>query len=358
MKYICSNCLEEDYIRKYIVKNGSLNYCNYCKKKRKIIEFEKVVEIIESGFSSFYDDPINGLGRINGEWVSCTSGEQDTYDLLTEYFDYKEEVFEDLVSRLPEHLWCKKDFYDLDDSEENINTWKSFIDLTKYKFRYLFNTMNYGYNKYRNPIDILKEIMNISDRLKLFHKIKKGTIVYRAVSGYHTLKDELCSPPIEKTCSNRFNPVGFSMFYGSADKDTCKEEIGIKKDYSVGIWEIQQDILIYDLTYKFKFKNGRYFYNKFPSIFDENNRKYYHYYKFILDFASDVSQKADKKKYEKIEYVPTQIITEYLKLNKKDLKGISYYSSINGNKNYCLFIDKQQCESEKIIKMVNSFYIK
>jgi hypothetical protein len=362
MKLICSNCIVEDYIRKYIRENGKVDYCSYCKVKKKVIEFEKVVEIIEDGFSYIYDDPANGLGFIDGKYIEGTSELRDTFDLLIEYFDSEEKIFEDLVCCLPDHQWCKKDFYALDDSEENIATWNSFKNLTKYKFRYFFNIMNYfsnyGYSKYKNPNDILEEILEISNRLKLFSKVKKGTIIYRARSGKHTSSNELCSPaPHESIYSNRFSPAGISMFYGAVDEDTCLDEIGEKNDCSIGKWEVLQDILIYDLTYKFEFKNSKYFYNEFPSIFDDRHRKYYHDYEFILDFASDISEKVIKNKNENIDYIPTQIVTEYLKLNKKDLKGISYYSTISGQKNYCLFLDKQQCMSETIIKMVDSEYI-
>jgi hypothetical protein len=165
----------------------------------------------------------------------------------------------------------------------------------------------------------------------------------------------LCSPePQQSKYSNRFSPAGISMFYGSADENTCMIEIGKTSNCSIGKWELLQDILIFDLTYKFNFDKGQYFYQKFPSIFDKNRRKYYHDYKFILDFASDISQKIIKNRSENIDYVPTQIVTEYLRLNKNNLKGISFFSVHNNKKNYCLFLDKKQCKNEKIMNVDTS----
>jgi len=363
MEYICLDCIGEEYLKYYIKKNGLLDYCSYCKKLKKVIEFKEILDIIESGLLFLYDDPVNGLGWEDGEYVEGTSRIQDSYDLLGEYFDVNEEVFKDINNYLSDHLWCKKDFYQLDESDESIFTWKSFKDFTKHKVRFFFNNINYfskdSYSKYRSPNDMLKEIMNISNRIKLFTILKKGTIIYRARNGCHLLNNELCSPdPQQSIYSNRFSPAGISMFYGSADDDTCLVEIGKTDDCSIGKWETQRDILILDLTYKFKINYGRYFYTNFPSIFDAERRKYYHDYKFILDFASDISQPIVKNRDENIDYVPTQIVTEYIKLHKSNLKGICYYSAINNKKNYCLFINKKQCKTEAIIKMINSYYIK
>ncbi|MCL2442470.1 MAG: HEPN-associated N-terminal domain-containing protein [Treponema sp.] len=362
MKNICSNCIGEEYLSSYIRKNGILDECSYCGKRKKVLGFREIIDMIEDGLLYLYDDPVNGLGWENGEYVEGTSKVQDSYDLFEEYFDGGKKSFIDLISCFSDRLWCKKDFYDLDDSQESKYTWESFKYLTKYKFRYFFNIKNYfsedDYSKYKNPYDILTEIMRISKRIKLFTILPKGTIIYRAREGKHLTNDELCSPePHQCTYSNRFSPAGISMFYGSSDEKTCLAEIDKRNNVSIGKWEVMEDILIFGLTYKFHFSNQQYFYKKFPSIIDKERREYYHDYKFILDFASDISQIVIKNKNENIDYVPTQIVTEYLKLNKKGLKGISYYSVVNGHKNYCLFLDKQQCKDETVIKMVDSFYV-
>jgi hypothetical protein len=362
MDYICSNCIGEEYLKKYIRKNGIKNYCSYCSMKKEVIEFEKIIDIINDGLLYLYDDPVNGLGWENGEYIEGTSPIRNSYDLLGEYFDVDEKVFQNLNSFFSDNLWCKKDFYGLDDSEESFFTWKNFKDITKHKFRFFFNFNSFSeseYSKYKKPNDILKEIMKISSRLGLFTILKKGTVLFRARSGYHLSLNELCSPaPQESLYSNRFSPAGISMFYGSGDETTCLREINKTTNCSIGQWELLQDMLIFDLTYKFQFDNGIYCFRNFPSIFDAERRRYYHDYTFILDFASDISKIVIKKKDENIDYVPTQIVTEYLKLHKNKLMGIRYYSTKNGQKNYCLFIDKKDCERGKILKMINSFYVK
>jgi hypothetical protein len=361
MKYICGNCIGENYLKKYINRNGSQDTCSYCQKVNNVIEFNDVIEIANKGLSHFYDDPYNEYSREYAEYAEEAGFLYQAPDLVREYFDCEKAVYDDIVSRLPDQSWCKKEWTRFDASEENIFTWESFKKLTKHELRFFFNLKkgfcdddNIGYTR---PNDILKTILNISSRIKLFRELKKGTIIYRARSGEHLSKDELCSPaPCQSTYSNRFSPEGISMFYGSEDKNTSLLEIHQCSDCSIGQWKLLQDILIYDLT-KFQFKDGKYSYREFPSIFDEKHRKYYYDYKFILDFSSDMSKEVNKNKHENIDYIPTQIVTEYLKLNKKDLKGICYYSSINGHKNYCLFLDKETCLKGNLIEMVNSYYI-
>jgi hypothetical protein len=361
MKYICGNCIGENYLKKYINGNGFQDTCSYCQKKEIVMIFDEVIDIIKDGFLHFYEDPYNEHGREYVEYAEDVGCLYEAADLVSEYIDCEKAVFDDIVSRLCDQSWCKKEWTRFDTSEENKFTWETFKKLTKHELRFFFN-LKKGfcedeYVRYTQPNDMLKTILNISNRLKLFTILKKGTIIYRARAGEYLSKDDLCSPaPNQSIFPNRFNPAGISMFYGSDDINTSLLEIHQCSDCSVGQWELLQDLLIYDLT-KFQFKDGKYYYNKFPSIFDDEKRKYYHDYKFILDFASDMSKKVTRNKSENIDYIPTQIITEYLKFNKKGLKGICYYSSINGQKNYCLFLDKETCLNGNLLEMIKSSYI-
>ena len=67
---------------------------------------------------------------------------------------------------------------------------------------------------------------------------------------------------------------------------------------------------------------------------------------------------------ENIEYVPTQIVAEYLRkvalFDKKTLDGICFYSSVNGGINYALFIEQEECietqkwsSTEQIIELIS-----
>lgn len=90
---------------------------------------------------------------------------------------------------------------------------------------------------------------------------------------------------------------------------------------------------------------------KLPSLFDEDKRNQRAPLLFLRRFAQDISQKSNQEN--NIDYVPTQIVTEYFKhvfriKNMEPIDGIVYCSAQNdGGKCIVLFIDKDDCVDTK-----------
>lgn len=358
-KYICEHCIEEEYIQKYIEIYGSKTKCSYCGKTTKAYEFESVVEIIADGIEFIYDDPVNGLGYVDGEYVKGNGNIYDTYDLLVDVFELGgSKSFQDILNNLPNNLWCKKEFYGLDTAEEKIYTWEYFVNQVKYKTRYFFIKEKTSIRKtvpYLEPYNILDEFSESVAKFDLIDILNKDENILRARKNgidkkYRTPK-ELGTPKAEDCIRpNRMSPAGIPMFYGSLTEETCLAELGNKEGiYTIGKWRIKENLKILNLTKHFKFnkRTNQYFYPRFPSVFDRSNRDNIFDYQFILRFASDLSGKVRKEGIENIEYVPTQIVAEYLRrvalFDKKKLDGICFYSSIDGGINYVLFIEQEEC---------------
>ena len=362
---ICASCIQEDFISKYIEENGNKSECGFCCKKRKVMKFAEVVELIQDGIEYIYDDPVNGLGWIDGNWVEGTSSVIDTYDLLVDEFGIGgSPAFDALLNSLPMNQWCKKDFYGPDESDEKYFTWEYFTRQVKYKTRFFFIQDTHKmdqYSSFKKPYEILSELYRIFEDLVMFRDLNRGTTIYRARRekkfGEYNTPEQLGSPNPENCIfSNRMSPAGISMLYGSEDKETCLQEIGVKNGiYAIGAWRLKEPVKILDLTREFKWVNGRYYYPEFPSIFDASRRNTYHDYSFILKFASDLSKKVIKNRMENIDYVPTQIVTEYLRVikRKEKIMGICFYSSFNGHKNYCMFLDDKDCKNCNKIELLS-----
>jgi hypothetical protein len=205
------------------------------------------------------------------------------------------------------------------------------------------------------PLQILKQINTIAEKLDLFSILPKGTTVCRAREGCYNTASKLGSaPPKQIKYSNRFSPAGISRFYGSEDKETClsEREIDVTSKYTIGKWELQKNLRVLDFTKYFIFDEDRneYYCKTLPSIFDKEHRDEYYDYIFIRMLASDMSKSVSRDGSENIDYVPTQVVCEYFRLVKKNAMGICFYSTKNGHKNYCLFYDNKDCEDESIIK--------
>lgn len=132
------------------------------------------------------------------------------------------------------------------------------------------------------------------------------------------------------------------MFYGAFDKDTCIVETyipeGKHQHGTFGHFKNLRDLTLVDLTNV----------PSMPSIFEPGSRNKRHNIKFLRAFIRDITKPVCKNGLEHIDYVPTQVVSEYLrhilKISGKSLDGIVYQSSRPGGSEACvLFFDSSSC---------------
>jgi hypothetical protein len=118
------------------------------------------------------------------------------------------------------------------------------------------------------------------------------------------------------------SPAGIPMFYGSVSEDTALNEVDGDDFATVATFSTLQSFKVLDLTRI----------PRVPSIFDDYQNHLRPAIKFLWDFTEDLSKKIEKDGREHIEYVPTQVATEYFRrvfrgLDEEPLRGIVYPSS-------------------------------
>lgn len=261
----------------------------------------------------------------------------DTFSLINdELYDELEmdieQLKEDILNSLSDQEWCRLDPYGLRLFEENLSTWDRFCEQIMYETRYVFfrnedEVYKFG-SIYAQPYDILETIGEAIKDLDLI-RIEPGTYqFYRGrthddPSGF-TKAEDLGPPRREKALQpNRMSPAGIPMFYGATDEQTAIEEIRDDKDFvTIGMFENTQKLNLIDLSSKIPF----------PSLFDEEKRSLRNDVIFIRQFVRDLSKPLSKDLKEHIDYVPTQIVTEYFRRvyrfeNVERIDGILYPSS-------------------------------
>lgn len=149
---------------------------------------------------------------------------------------------------------------------------------------------------------------------------------------------QLGSPPRNIASSNRFSPAGISMFYGSDAPDTVLAEIrthGTGSHAVVGAFETARDLALLDLVDL----------PPLPSVYtDAGRRPDFFDLAFLRGFVADLVRPVVPDDRIHIEYVPTQIVTEYLRLAAADpVDGILFRSARNGGVNVVLFCDADAC---------------
>jgi RES domain-containing protein len=108
--------------------------------------------------------------------------------------------------------------------------------------------------------------------------------------------------------SNRMSPAGIPMFYGAEDEATAIAETytpspGTPAVVTVGKFRTARPAWVVDLTAL----------PPFPSLFDQERRHLRGPLRFLRAFVKDLSKPIKKDGREHIGYVPTQIVTDYLR---------------------------------------------
>ncbi|CAH1386368.1 hypothetical protein NTGM5_270001 [Candidatus Nitrotoga sp. M5] len=200
------------------------------------------------------------------------------------------------------------------------------------------------------PVEILNSLTEIITRLGLVKTIDQEDDIYRVrvVDKGKELKSakELGSPPKDKALlANRMSPAGISMFYGSfeietAISETYEPEKQANKEIVCGTFNPARILWVIDLSEKIQI----------PSLFDEIKREDRFLLKFLKDFISDFSKPIERIDRAHVDYVPTQVVTEYIKhifphtRLGNEIDGIVYPSSKSKEqKCVVIFASSEQC---------------
>lgn len=331
-EYVCSNHIEEPYLKRRISSDGEKGICTYCDDSDdKVVELSYLLRLIVTGIDYLFEDPVESR-NLNSESEYGFDGPLWTFyelwgeDLLQ--LDIEDSNLYSDIERYLENtsLYCYKDEF-VSEPEYLILSWDHFKEIVRHKARYVFYFKDQfsGYNY--DPIEILEKIQSLIISLNLIEEIPKGFQVYRCRqhSNENEIKEisDLASAP-NLYCKNngRMNPAGVSMFYCSEDISlTIKEVVDIEDDsrpfYTTGMFESKKGMKLLNLSKSLEK----------PSIYDEGNHDSIDPIDFFNSFIIDITQPV-KLEDSIIEYIPTQIITEYLRYNPLlNIDGIIYPSS-------------------------------
>ena len=364
---ICSNCINENGIRDFIIQNSSatLSACSYCNNTNiKTCNIGAVIGYIHECINREWTDPANEL-----PYQSAEGGYQgevlDTTELLWQLGVNVDDdtIIEDIADSIHQSHWSKTDYFSLTPDQTLSYGWKAFCQFVMNKSRYFFldaHNESYDVDQHdeMNPIEIINSVANIVKSLDMLIELPTSQVIKRVriVDNYDeaTSVSDLGSPPL-KFCkmANRMSPAGIPMFYGAFEletsvKETYEPESPLTKKAVVGNFYPCRALNLIDLSKAFKI----------PSIF-EQDQSFRFEKRFLFDFIRDFTKPIERAERAHIDYVPTQIVTEYFrhilsKENSGKIDGVIYPSSKNtGHQAIVIFADNEQC----VEKGKNSRYI-
>jgi len=351
---VCYRHINDLAVKKFIKLKSKPGTCYYCgRKSTKVVGLETLMRFLMEAVAHFYKDPAEFMRPLHGGgWDGYT---YDGWEVLNDCFvlPVDELLFEDIrLSIETDKAWGDEADYFGDEADFLKYHWDYFVRVVKHRARYLFgNTNDLRSTTYNlKPYDILKNIGEKVNRYGLVKTMEPGSILYRCRQHprIEHLKtgQALTSPPTELANQpNRMSPAGISMFYGAFSRETSLAET---LDYSrkldthctSGVFQTRETLTVIDLSAI----------PPIPSVFDQAKWDDLLPIRFLGDFVDDLVKPISRDAKVHIEYVPTQIVTEYFRYafkgsKKKKIKvdGIIYPSSRIPGENACvLFFDHEE----------------
>lgn len=316
-KVVCSRCVKDDALRRVIRANATSKACDYCRRTNQTAiaaPVEVLQEAIYAAIWTYYHEPTDAGVPWDGGFVIDPI---DTDDVLHQLgFDGHPDLVEDIIDADMGNGWvaaAEGHWATGHDHEVMLQSWSSFVDVIKHETRYHFGRV--GTASAAGPLEVEPRQMldALGEHLRPYvRRLAVGTLVYRVRERTRKEKwepnaKELGAPPPQKARSGRMNPAGIPYLYAAFNEETALHEAGAARRTTnaifVATFELTQPLLVIDLTSV----------TKLPSVFDLNRKPEREKLLFARGFAQEISQPVNKNGQEEhIEYVPSQIVCEYL----------------------------------------------
>ena len=313
----CADCFSDNDLRDWFEKNGEEGFCDYCEEDRSAVaDVSDVSRFIAERLSAFYGragDQLPYESREGGYqgWHVCT------YELLLDEVgldlpnDKDDALMDEIASQIGDETWCEYDWLSLNYDQSLLYSWDDFARAVSYERRFFFTRLGHddaGHPDSRSVGEFLTELGALIDRLGTISEIDAGAQYFRARpcdpnAAFETAED-LGPPPREAaTQSNRMNPPGIPMFYGSDNADLAVAEVRSAGAVSVGEFRAAKPLRIIDL----------YDLPEMPGFFSTASREEILGLRFLRKLSQIIAEPVERDDRVHIDYIPTQVIAEFFR---------------------------------------------
>lgn len=352
---VCNRHIDDYAIRDFISSKSKTKACSYC-KARRTVSFEVLLTFIMRSILRHYTDAAEFMpyDSSEGGYLGPTYGPDELIDDIVGLDINSDQLREDIISCIDDRAWSDPETFHDSEREILYYHWHFFTEVVKHQSRYFFPvTKRFKTFTYKqNAFDILLEIGKQIKSFQMIRTIRQYHRFYRCRQ--HRTHDEVSSmkdiaaPPNDKAVqANRMSPSGISMFYAAFDETVAVSETldlasKDKRFFTTGLFTNRKPLRVIDFT-------------KLPrrvSMFDLKLAKSYNIVGFLHDFVNDLIKPISHDGAEHIDYVPTQVVTEYFRffysdVEKMNIDGVIYPSSRKKGEAACvLFLNHEESMEE------------
>jgi hypothetical protein len=351
---VCLECILDETLRELLRPHLSEPRCTFCGStgdagQAIAADFEQLMYIVMEAVHFLYTTAESGLPWDSEDHEYIGGPILDSDDIAHDLCSGA--VLEDVVvaigAAITEQEWTESDFASARPDQVLRWAWEAFCEKVKYESRFVFLSTAEPVSDHPDDmttIQLLHRLEEIIVGNDMLLRVPAGREFWRGrladdpskVVEYNTA-GALGAPPRDRASNSRMSPAGISMFYGSDDIDTVVAEIGAHSTnrYAiVGVFKTVRDLTLLNLADL----------PPVPSPYHDAGRAAYFDLVFVHAFARDLGKPIILDGREHIEYVPTQVVTEYLRyVLPQSVDGILFRSAQNGGVNCVIFCDADGC---------------
>lgn len=352
---VCLRCVLDEALRERLRPHLSEHQCTFCGAASDedgeplAADFEQLMYIVMEAVHFLYTTAEAGLAWDSEDGVYIGGQVLDSDDVAQEVCsgEVADDVMVAIGEAITEQQWTESDIARSRPDQVLRWAWEAFCRKVKHHSRFVFLSTAEKVSDHPDDMTtalLLRKLESVINDHGLLLKVPAGREFWRgrladtpAKVGEYNSASALGSPPRDRASNSRMSPAGISMFYGSDDIDTVVAEIGAHSTdrYAiVGAFKTVRDLTLLNLADP----------PPVPSPFHDAGRNSYFDLVFVHDFARDLGKPITLDGREHIEYVPTQVVTEYLRfVMPQTVDGILFRSAQNGGVNCVLFCDATDC---------------
>lgn len=349
-KSVCVECVEDPALQSVVLADiDSASVCDFCHKS-PAAPLDTLIGGFMDGIKNEFELAIDSV-----PWESQGGGflinlQWDTCELAWDYAHVfaSDELMEAIGECLYDDTWVEKDWVTRRRDEVLLDTWSRFCEAVKHKTRYVVwllpDVEHIGAGEVQLS-RVLDDIAKLLKKLGLFRNFAAGQLFWRAQHHCETKIEHSAArlgtvPPERARHDNRMSPAGIPLFYGALTAETATKEVdsGEHGTYTTcAAFKTVAEMKIVDLTAL----------PEIPSMFDPARGHQRREIEFLHEFVEELSKPIDPEDAQ-IEYIPTQIVTEFLLHvfgadEEPRTSGLIYRSSVADGDCVALNIPNERC---------------
>lgn len=342
---VCWNCVGDPGLKRFVRWAADTRRCDFC-SRRSPVDFAapltELARFIEGCLRQDYDHPENVLFTDRESDSGWAGQVWDNRELLEETVWADDDVIEAIAACFDtDFQWCEGDPALFMPEDHLRVSWETFCDYVKHTSRFMFLRPDEAGRRWTDDqddtlvrstqmLDLFGEAIEASD---LVHTLSPRTRLYRArpvqKGAWHSTAATLGPPPKSETGppASRMSPAGIPIFYAALDEATALAEVmSHAGQASLGAFSPLRALKVLDLRahrpvpVRTIFENATSLARGLPG--------------FVTAFRDEIARPVARDGREHIDYVPSQIVTEYIRrvyrtANGERLDGVLYPSTKN-----------------------------